>query len=78
MQEAKSLASKLSCHTIQRLMTTISTTGRHALHFQGTPEGRGVLGTWQWRAGEGESGRPGAWPTALQILISSVAGFLQG
>eukprot|EP00983_Pelagomonas_calceolata_P118454 1160510-Pelagomonas_calceolata.AAC.6 len=33
-QKAKSLASKRSCHAIQRLTTIIDT--RHALHFQGT------------------------------------------
>jgi len=36
-QKAKSLASKLSCHAIQRLTTIINT--RHALHFQGTSGG---------------------------------------
>eukprot|EP00983_Pelagomonas_calceolata_P037876 1136559-Pelagomonas_calceolata.AAC.3 len=40
-QRAKSLASKLSCHAIQRLTTIIYT--RHALHFQGT-SGGGVAG----------------------------------
>eukprot|EP00983_Pelagomonas_calceolata_P075899 1153205-Pelagomonas_calceolata.AAC.4 len=34
--------------------------------------GWGVLGAWRWRAGEGESGRPGAWQTTLQTLISSM------
>eukprot|EP00983_Pelagomonas_calceolata_P095347 1158001-Pelagomonas_calceolata.AAC.5 len=34
------------------------------------------LGAWWWRVGEGESGRPGAWPTTLQILIRFVCGFL--
>eukprot|EP00983_Pelagomonas_calceolata_P013749 440906-Pelagomonas_calceolata.AAC.1 len=28
--------------------------------------------------GEGESGRPGAWRPTLQVLISSVSGFLLG
>eukprot|EP00983_Pelagomonas_calceolata_P008350 273216-Pelagomonas_calceolata.AAC.1 len=30
----------------------------------------GVLSEWRWRACEGESGRPGAWLTTLQIPIS--------
>eukprot|EP00983_Pelagomonas_calceolata_P065357 1148559-Pelagomonas_calceolata.AAC.1 len=40
--------------------------------------GAGLLGAWQWGAGEGESRRPGAWRTSLQIPISSVSGFLLG
>eukprot|EP00983_Pelagomonas_calceolata_P001032 36585-Pelagomonas_calceolata.AAC.2 len=77
-KKAKSSASKLSCHAIQRLTTIINT--RHALHFHGTSGEGGVLGAWQWqwRAGGGESGRPGAWRTTLQILISSVSGFILG
>eukprot|EP00983_Pelagomonas_calceolata_P098594 1158368-Pelagomonas_calceolata.AAC.13 len=74
-QEAKPLASKLSYRAIQGLTTIINT--RHALHFQGT-SGGGLLGAWRWRAGEGESRRPGAWRATLQILISSVPGFLLG
>eukprot|EP00983_Pelagomonas_calceolata_P134858 1162101-Pelagomonas_calceolata.AAC.1 len=74
-QKAKSLAFKLSCHAIQRLTTNFNT--RHALHFRGTSRG-GVLGAWQWRAGEGESGRPGAWRATLRILFSPVSGFLLG
>eukprot|EP00983_Pelagomonas_calceolata_P031002 973741-Pelagomonas_calceolata.AAC.2 len=37
-----------------------------------------LLGAWRRRAGEGESGRPGAWQTTLQIPISSNPGFLLG
>eukprot|EP00983_Pelagomonas_calceolata_P046876 1140364-Pelagomonas_calceolata.AAC.2 len=36
--------------------------------------GGNLLGAWQWRMGEGESGRPGAWRTTLQFPISSVSG----
>eukprot|EP00983_Pelagomonas_calceolata_P102966 1158866-Pelagomonas_calceolata.AAC.13 len=32
----------------------------------------------RWRAGEGDSGHPGAWQTTLQIPISSLSGFLLG
>eukprot|EP00983_Pelagomonas_calceolata_P083787 1156231-Pelagomonas_calceolata.AAC.1 len=39
-QKAKSLASKLSCHAIQRRTTIIDT--RHALHCQGTSGGGGA------------------------------------
>eukprot|EP00983_Pelagomonas_calceolata_P087843 1157053-Pelagomonas_calceolata.AAC.1 len=74
-QQAESLASKLSCHAIQRFKTIVNT--RHALQFQGT-SGGGVLGAWRRRAGGGESGRPGAWRPTLQIFISSVSGFLLG
>eukprot|EP00983_Pelagomonas_calceolata_P131182 1161750-Pelagomonas_calceolata.AAC.6 len=56
-QKAKSLAFKLSCHAIQRLTSIIHT--RHVLQFQ--VASGGVLGARRWRAGEGESGRPGAW-----------------
>eukprot|EP00983_Pelagomonas_calceolata_P119487 1160610-Pelagomonas_calceolata.AAC.19 len=37
----------------------------------------GMLGAQRWRAG-GESGRPGAWQTTLQIPISPAPGFLLG
>eukprot|EP00983_Pelagomonas_calceolata_P023869 751494-Pelagomonas_calceolata.AAC.1 len=40
--------------------------------------GVGLLGAWQWRTGEEESGRPGAWQAALQTPFSSVSGFLLG
>eukprot|EP00983_Pelagomonas_calceolata_P119987 1160657-Pelagomonas_calceolata.AAC.7 len=40
--------------------------------------GEGLLGAWQWRAGEGESGRSGAWPTKPQVPSSSASGFLLG
>eukprot|EP00983_Pelagomonas_calceolata_P066089 1148863-Pelagomonas_calceolata.AAC.5 len=40
--------------------------------------GVALLGAWRWRAGEGESGRPGAWRTTLQIPISYLSGFLLG
>eukprot|EP00983_Pelagomonas_calceolata_P035590 1114265-Pelagomonas_calceolata.AAC.1 len=40
--------------------------------------GVGLLGAWQWRAGEGGSRRPGAWRTTLQTPINSVSGFLLG
>eukprot|EP00983_Pelagomonas_calceolata_P064355 1148087-Pelagomonas_calceolata.AAC.2 len=75
-QKAKSLASKLSCNAIQRLTTILNT--RHALHFQGTLGGGGLLGAWRRRAGEGEFRRPGAWRTILRIPIGSVYGFLLG
>eukprot|EP00983_Pelagomonas_calceolata_P046030 1139977-Pelagomonas_calceolata.AAC.3 len=40
--------------------------------FKGLPEGGGgLLGVRFWRAGERESGCVGAWPTTLQIPISS-------
>eukprot|EP00983_Pelagomonas_calceolata_P018844 592764-Pelagomonas_calceolata.AAC.1 len=62
-QKSKSLASKLSYRAIQRVTPFINT--RYALHFQGASGGGWVLDTWQWRAGEGESGHPGAWPITL-------------
>eukprot|EP00983_Pelagomonas_calceolata_P047532 1140698-Pelagomonas_calceolata.AAC.1 len=68
MQKAKSLASKLTCHAIQRL-TTITNT-RHAFHSRGLM-GEGLLVARQRRAGEEESGRPGAWQPTHQIPISS-------
>eukprot|EP00983_Pelagomonas_calceolata_P027233 855762-Pelagomonas_calceolata.AAC.1 len=60
-EKAKSQASKLSCHAIQRLTTIINATH---FFFRGLL-GVGSLGARQWRAGEGESGRPGAWRTTL-------------
>eukprot|EP00983_Pelagomonas_calceolata_P064632 1148212-Pelagomonas_calceolata.AAC.4 len=35
------------------------------------------LGAWQWRAGEGESGRPRASPTTLQIPLALFLAFSQ-
>eukprot|EP00983_Pelagomonas_calceolata_P008913 289500-Pelagomonas_calceolata.AAC.1 len=61
-QKAKSLASKLRDHAIQRLNIIINT--KHALCSWG-----GVLGARRRRTGEGESGHPGAWRATLQIPI---------
>eukprot|EP00200_Dunaliella_tertiolecta_P008695 CAMPEP_0202375396 /NCGR_PEP_ID=MMETSP1127-20130417/6078_1 /ASSEMBLY_ACC=CAM_ASM_000462 /TAXON_ID=3047 /ORGANISM="Dunaliella tertiolecta, Strain CCMP1320" /LENGTH=52 /DNA_ID=CAMNT_0048972853 /DNA_START=357 /DNA_END=515 /DNA_ORIENTATION=+ len=51
---------------------------RRALRFQGFPGEEEVLGGWQWKAGEEESGQPGAWATTQQIPITSASGFLPG
>eukprot|EP00983_Pelagomonas_calceolata_P075635 1153092-Pelagomonas_calceolata.AAC.1 len=37
---------------------------------------RGLAGCVAVESGRGESGRPGAWPTKLQTLITSISGFL--
>eukprot|EP00983_Pelagomonas_calceolata_P124453 1161108-Pelagomonas_calceolata.AAC.1 len=60
------------------LVGVAGTTPSNLLSTWGTSRGGGVLGAWQWRAGEGKSGRPGAWWTTLQIPMSSVYGFLLG
>eukprot|EP00983_Pelagomonas_calceolata_P105193 1159105-Pelagomonas_calceolata.AAC.1 len=45
--------------------------------FSGDFGGGAVLGAGRWRAGEGDSGHPGAWRTTLQIPIKKIIGKLR-
>jgi hypothetical protein len=39
--------------------------GRHAIHYQGYNEGKGIWGTWEWSAGPTWRGGFHIWPVAM-------------
>eukprot|EP00983_Pelagomonas_calceolata_P058062 1145346-Pelagomonas_calceolata.AAC.6 len=70
-QKAKSLASNLSCHAIQRSTTIINT--RHALHLQGSAGGGGSAGRVALESRRRRIGRSGAWPKTLLVNPCGIA-----